>query len=1473
MAEKDNNQANKKPGKKSRAKKETPIEKNPSAGNKKKNKDFLVVGIGASAGGVKALQDFFATMPPNSGMAFVVILHLSPKHESNLAGILQSKTTMPVVQVRETHRVEPDHVYVIPPNQNLEMVDGVVRAAAPDKKRGLRVAIDVFFRTLAEAYERNAVCVVLSGTGADGTLGLKRIKESNGFAIVQKPADAEFEEMPRNAIATGLADWILPVAQMPEKLISFRDSSKRLHLTDGDTEKVAREIQAEQSLREILTLLRIRTGHDFSNYKTPTLVRRIARHLQIHELEDIPTYLAYLREHPEEIVLLQRNLLINVTNFFRDKEAFDALENKVIPTLFDEKTSRDTVRVWSAGCASGEEAYSLAILLYEFAEKLDDPPKLQVFATDVDDEAIAQARENFYSEAIKTDVSEERLKRFFVKEGSRYRVKNEIREMVLFAPHNLLRDPPFSKLDLIVCRNVLIYLNRDTQERVMEIFHFALNSGGYLFLGTSESAESVPNLFTIVDKKHRVYSRRRLQQNNLAIPRLPVISQWQIALPTSDLIQKKGETAFSLGEVHHKLLEKIAPPSVLLNEDFEVLYMSEDAGRYMQLKGGELSRSILKLVNPDLLPDLRAALFNARREQTSVEFPKVHAEIDGERVSVNLVVRSIEVKDDGREFLLVVFDEAGRNRQTTREKKTERDAKTAAQEESEARETVVNRLEEELQRTKENLRATIEQHEISIEELKATNEELQAINEELRSASEELETSKEEAQSVNEELTTVNSELKEKIDEATRINSDLQNLMSSTDIATIFLDKNLRIKRYTPLIEDIFNITHGDIGRPLEHFTHKIKYENLAADAEKALRSLKTIEREIADNKDRSFLSRFVPYRTIDDRIDGVVLNFIDITERKQAEKKIAIEREYAESIVQTLHEPLLVLNPDLTVKSVNPSFYEHFDVKPEETIGRKIYDLGNGQWNIPALRTLLEDVLPDSNIFNDYEVSHDFEDIGQRVMLLNARRLDHVQLILLGIRDITDRKQANNELLFQSRLLDAVEQSVIATDLEGKITFWNRYAEKLFGWKAEEVVGRKITEITTPDDDQAEEIMSQLLKGKSWSGEFTLQKRDGTTFPAYVSDAPVFDGEGNLTGIIGVSVDVTERRKAEDALRKSQEHLNLILESTKDYAIVTFDLAGRITRWNAGAERIFGWTEKEAVGQTTHLIFTPEDRAKKEPEKEMANTIKNGRAEDERWHVRRDGSHFFASGVMQILRDGEVEGFVKIARDETDRLKAETALRDKKMLELLVNMQEEERRRIAREIHDHLGQQLTVLRLKLEQVKKKCEDEEICGDIEEVQNITEKLDRETDFLAWELRPAALDDLGLRVTLANFVKEWSSHTGIRAEFHTSGLPRTNLEFETETNLYRIAQEALNNVYKHAKAKTVSVLLEKRGGNVSLIIEDDGVGFNPADKRNRTKGIGLVGMNERAKILGGKLEIESQKGKGTTVFVRVPAKKN
>jgi two-component system, chemotaxis family, CheB/CheR fusion protein len=858
---------------KAKANKRTTKANTDTANIKPANDEFLIVGLGASAGGIHAFKEFFQHMPPKSGIAFVVILHLSPDHDSKLAQVIQTTTQMPVSQVMEKVAVVPDHVYVVPPNQHLTMQDGSIIVSPNTQIEDRRAPVDIFFRTLAEEHGSRAIAIILSGTGANGSMGIKRIKEKGGVAFVQNPREAEFNEMPRNSIATGLVDEVLNVAELPAKIIAYKNSLGKVLISE---EPESRPQDQQQALREIFTEIRVRTGHDFSNYKRPTLLRRIERRINIHSLPDLPSYVAFMHENKEETHALLKDLLISVTNFFRDKKAFDIIEKELLPLVLKGKTAENQLRIWVAGCATGEEAYSIAILCAELTSGLIDGPKVQIFATDIDEAAIAHAREGLYTLNDVADVSPERLRRFFIKEGDSYRIRREVREMVMFAFHNFLKDPPFSHLDLISCRNVMIYLNHVAQERVTETFHFALNPGGYLFLGSSESVDGATDLYAAYNRENHIFQSRRVSQRIYPIPE--TVPNVHVAKPRSSLAldhESKTQERFSFGDLHQQLLEQYAPPSLVVNEEYDIVHISERAGKYLQISGGELSRNLLKLINPDLRLETRSALYQAVQHHSAVESRGVKVKLGDRTENINIHVRPVlRPGDTARGFLLVLFEP------TTMEKE-EVDVLLTSNE------PVSKLLEEELTKLKSQLRSSNEQHEYQAEELKASNEELQAMNEELRSATEELETSKEELQSINEELRTVNQELKVKIEEATLTNNNLQNLINSTDIGTIFLDRSLRVVLFTPAARKIFNLIAADFGRPLTDITGQLEYDNLLHDAETVLDKLTTFEQEVRTIENGFYLMRISPYRTSEDRINGVVITFVDITARKKAEQEL----------------------------------------------------------------------------------------------------------------------------------------------------------------------------------------------------------------------------------------------------------------------------------------------------------------------------------------------------------------------------------------------------------------------------------------------------------------------------------------------------------------------------------------------------------------------------------------------------------
>jgi two-component system, chemotaxis family, CheB/CheR fusion protein len=833
-------------------------------GSEESRKRFPTVGIGSSAGGVHALQMFFDSLPDDVDAAFVVVVHLDPGHQSELSNILATRTRMPVAQVEGRVRIEPRHVYVIPPNRQLLVTDQHLAIAAFDEPRWQRAPIDLFFRSLA-AQRGDDFAIILSGAGSDGSVGIKAVKESGGIILVQDPDEAEYGSMPRSAVATGLADFVLPVreiaARLPE-LIRNRQSPPSEALNESDGE----------AMQRILSHLRVRLGHDFSSYKKSTVRRRIARRMQVQRAATMADYLTILRENPPEAQALFADLLISVTTFFRDTSAFDKLASLVIPRLFEDKGASDPIRVWVPGCATGEEAYSIAILLLEEASRHDVRPEIQVFASDLDDTALAVARDGRYPVAIEADMTEDRLRKFFTREGDALRVTRELRDIVLFAKHSLLKDPPFSRVDLISCRNVLIYLDRELQQHICGAFHFALKSLGYLFLGSSESADAPVGAFRPVDREARIFQRMPMPTEVRVAPRLGAGTFGLEPLPARAPARFR---ALSEAGVHREALERLAPPSVVVDESYRVMHLSEQAGRYLQPSGGTLANDITELAREELRFDIRAALHRVfARNEPSLSGP-IAVRFNGATRRVYLQARPLSPDPNANRTAIIFFFEGetlsdGSLTSTTIEER-------APTEQSQ-------QLQQELQFTQSQLRASREEYEGANEELRAANEELQSINEEYRSTAEELETSKEELQSINEELQTVNSELKTKLESVSRAHNDVQNLMAATDVGILFLDGQLRINRFTPRVSELFNIVTGDEGRSITDFTHRLDYEDLATDARKVLRDLSSTEREVHGKDGSWYLTRLKPYRTVEDKIDGVVVTFVDIGERRRAE-------------------------------------------------------------------------------------------------------------------------------------------------------------------------------------------------------------------------------------------------------------------------------------------------------------------------------------------------------------------------------------------------------------------------------------------------------------------------------------------------------------------------------------------------------------------------------------------------------------
>jgi two-component system CheB/CheR fusion protein len=1109
----------------------------PSYGYKK----VPVVGLGGSAGSIEALQAFFTTMPPQSGLAFVVVIHLSPDHESILTELIQRCTRMKVLKVEGTLKVEASTVYVIPPGKVLQSEDGELKLAVIPEGRARHVTVDIFFRTLADSHGAHAAAVVLSGLDGDGSIGIKRIKERGGLTVAQDPEQAVHDSMPRSAISTGMVDWVLPVQDMPARLLSYFRLEHAVELPPEEptvADPASRGHADESALRDVLSFLRTRTGRDFAHYKRATVLRRLGRRMQVNGIDNLGGYINCLRTRPGECAALLQDLLISVTNFFRDPDSFSALQAQ-IPSLFEGKGPNEAVRVWVVACATGEEAYSVAMLLSEHARTLEVPPLIQVFATDLDQEAVQAAREGVYPTAIEADVSEERLRRFFLKEHRGYRVRRELREMVLFAAHDVLHDSPFSRQDLVTCRNLLIYLTREAQQRVFETMHFALVPGGRLFIGSSEAMDEASPLFTILDKKHRIYAQRptargkglplpqvsstltRAQEHQNLTRAVPIIAGAAFdqphggtgALPPA-ATPRPPDTGRqgAWGDVHLALLERLAPPSLLINGEYDIVHLSPSAGRFLQLAGGEPSRNLLKAVQPDLRIDLRAALYQAVQRAGEVQLPPVPLNVAGG--TAQAVIRIVPAHEGGDNLFLVLFEVQPTGGETNQAKAARLEADPLAR-----------HLDAEIDRLKAQLRDTVEQYEASTEELKASNEELQAMNEETRAATEELETSREELQSINEELTTVNNELKNRVEQLSNSNSDMQNLMDATRIATIFLDRDLRITRYTPAAVTLFNLIPGDLGRPLTNMATQLDYPELGADARRVLERLVPIEREVGQSSGQWYLARLMPYRTSEDRIAGVVFTFIDITERKQAEE--------------------------------------------------------------------------------------------MRMWL--------------------------------SAVVSATPDAIISFALDQTILSWNTGAQRLLGYTPEEAIGKPLTILVGDGTRDQDRLLADVAAGRVVENFETVRRRkDGSQVHVALTVSPIKDGTGKIVAGTAMARDISATRAAAEALRQSEERLRLVVESAVEYAIFSTDLERRVTSWNTGAERLLGWSEHEALGQSADVIFTPEDRAAKAPEKEARTARREGRASDERMHVRKDGSRFRGTGTMMLMRNqaGEAIGLVKILRD-----------------------------------------------------------------------------------------------------------------------------------------------------------------------------------------------------------------------------------
>jgi two-component system, chemotaxis family, CheB/CheR fusion protein len=955
---------------------------------------FPIIGIGASAGGLEALELFLSKMPPDSGSAFIIIQHLSPDHETNMDAILRKHTAMEVKKIEDGQAIQRNHVYVNPPNKQVGIFNRSFQLLDQDVRGRLNLPIDYFFQSLAEDQRERAIGIILSGTGMDGSQGIKSIKAQGGMTIAQDTKQAKYDGMPGSAIQTGYIDIVLKAENMAEEIVRYIT-----HPYYHPERKPVNETEHKNHIQKILYLIMKKTGHDFKNYKQNTVRRRIEKRMALHHIEKLEDYVRFIQKESSEVDILFKEMLISVTGFFRDPEAFDLLGEKVLPDLLNQLPPDSSIRVWVAGCATGEEAFSLAMMFLEVMDALQKHFAVQIFASDIDPDAIESARRATYPESIVTSISPQRLKRFFLKHDDSYLVKKQIRDMVIFAVHNIIKDPPFSKLDLVSCRNLLIYLDAQLQGKVIPLFHYTLKENGILMLGSSESIGGFTDLFSSINTKLRIYRRKKGRTENIFLPKNKYNDSWNEQALVPAAMKDVHDYEFRK-QVEKLVVETYAPPALLINDMYQILYFIGSTDLYITPPSGEPSFNLMHMVREDIRHKLTPALHRAvsQKSEVRVDNVRINATGDGTR-NINIIITPLVETFPQQNLFLVVFESASRPAKKSAVKK-----KTSRREKINPDNVI---LEQELLSTKEQLQAAIEQFEVSHEEFKSTNEELQSLNEELQSTIEELETSKEELQSTNEELITVNSELQNKVAELSVVNNDINNLLASTEIGIMFLDGKLCIKRYNPDMTKIFNLIQSDIGRPISDITNNVLYDALPQDSKAVLDTLIRKNAEVQDRTGRWYAMSILPYRTLDNIIDGVVITFVDTTKMKMYEIDSENARALAESIVETTTQPILLLDSNLMVLQANRSFYGMFKIIPDDIMGKRLYDVNNKAWDIPELRTLLEEIIPNDKKIRQYPITHNFGADGITKVLLNGCRIElggnKPNLILLTIEVLTE--------------------------------------------------------------------------------------------------------------------------------------------------------------------------------------------------------------------------------------------------------------------------------------------------------------------------------------------------------------------------------------------------------------------------------------------------------------------------------------
>jgi len=1305
---------------------------------------FPIVGVGASAGGLEAFTALLKALPPDTGMAFVLIQHLEAKHESMLASLLSKVTQMPVTEVRQGTHVQPNRVYVIPPDAGLGLVRGDLRILR--RKLGLHLPIDHFLETLAETQGPRAIGVVLSGTASDGTLGLGAIKAGGGITFAQEPASAKFDGMPQSAISSGCVDFVLTPERIAKELSRIalhpyiRASANAEQDTGKDTDHAGAPLAApDEEWARILRLIRETSGLDFTYYKKTTISRRVARRMALRKVEQLSDYRKFLQQNREELGELYEDLLIHVTSFFREPEVFRALRNRIIPQLLARKPVPDSIRIWVPGCSTGEEAYSIAICLLEKLGDLTAPPRIQIFASDVSEQALEKARNGVYPKEALKQLSRERLHRFFDSVNGKFQIKPSVRELCIFARHDLTKDPPFSRMDLISCRNVLIYLEPILQKRILASFFYALRDGAYLLLGKSETSSALAD-FQVVDRKNKF----------LAKEAITTAAPTRLTGPEKPAHRADGSfthaPSFDLEKDADRIIwERANYAGLVVDSELQILHFRGDTSPYLRPVPGKATFQLLKMVREELVLELRGAVNKARKTGASVRREAVRVRNGGKLHLVNVEVRILPARRAGERYFLILFEEP-----TPSGEPQAKRAPRPARGQDEDQELVEARGE--LSRTREYIQSIIQEHETTNEELKAASEEAQSSMEELHSTNEELETAKEELQSTNEELITLNEQLQKRNWELGHLSNELSNVLSDVDIPIVILGADRRIRRFTPPAEKLLHLLPGDVGRPLSHIRLGVNLPDLDDSILQVARGSGDVWREVQAEDGRWYSVRILPFLTAERKTDGVLITFVDVDDLRQSRET-------------SLREQKLIM------------------------------------------------------------------------AILNA----------------------------------AVDLLVIVLDREGRILQFNRTAEEVTGYSLDDVKGSRLWDrLPVPEErGLVKARFEEMLRGGAVLGETHWLTKGGQTRLIAWSNTIAQRSDGAVDYVIRTGVDVTEREAAQRQAQESDVALHTLLEAVPS-AVLALDTQGRIALVNAATEKMFGYRREEMVGQPIAMLIP--ERFRQQHGGHVSGFFRKPSMRPmgaglDLVALRRDGSEFPIDISLSYFETTEGVLGISFVSDITEQKDNQRELQA--LTARLLGIQEGGNKELSRELHDGLSQKIAALGMEVSMLLQR--PDQAPGALpDRVRELSERindLSADVHAMSRRLHPAILTELGLEAAVREECVGFSAQERVPAHFASESVP-PSLPEDISLCLYRVAQESLRNVAKHARAAQVRVLLSGRKNGITLRVEDTGNGFH-IDEVQGKGGLGLISMEERARLVNGKYTVLSQPGKGTAVELFVP----